>query len=262
MDNKRRKAEDLVKRADVEYYTLCIRAERARVEWEMSVLRGSSILQNHENQRLTCLKNYVADYLKFSNLMNPSLNQIVERLAPVVNACNVQKDLTVVKNIRRSSEGPSEQLLPDFYCEHTTLAMNRERRKHVRIFSHCPKATQANSLVLQALVKLLQLVRTDLERERKSRNGLKELSNSMNTPENQNIADKLYHVRNESMMSKCVQLNNENFTLQIRSMLTYLEGARFKLQSALLELDHKPRGSHPLGPHIQITRDRTGLQQR
>lgn len=44
-------------------------------------------------------------------------------------------------------------------------------------------------------------------------------------------------------------------------MLTYLEGARFKLQSALLELDHKPRGSHPLASHIQITRDRTGLQQ-
>lgn len=44
-------------------------------------------------------------------------------------------------------------------------------------------------------------------------------------------------------------------------MLTYLEGTRFKLQSALLELDHKPRGSHPLAPHIQITRDRTGLQQ-
>lgn len=44
-------------------------------------------------------------------------------------------------------------------------------------------------------------------------------------------------------------------------MLTYLEGARFKLQSALLELDHKPRTSHPLAPHIQITRDRTGLQQ-
>lgn len=44
-------------------------------------------------------------------------------------------------------------------------------------------------------------------------------------------------------------------------MLTYLEGARYKLQSALFELDHKPRGSHPLAPHIQITRDRTGLQQ-
>lgn len=44
-------------------------------------------------------------------------------------------------------------------------------------------------------------------------------------------------------------------------MLTYLEGARFKLQSALLELDHKPRGLHTLAPHIQITRDRHGLQQ-
>lgn len=49
--------------------------------------------------------------------------------------------------------------------------------------------------------------------------------------------------------------------IQIRSMLTYLEGARFKLQSALLELDHKPRTTHPLASHIQITRDRTGLQQ-
>lgn len=131
LDNKRRKAEESVKRADVEYYTLCIRAERARVEWEMSVLRGSTILQNHENHRLTSLKTYLTDYLKFSNQMNPSMNQIVERLAPHVNACNVQKDLNVVKNIRRASEGPSEQLLPDFYCEHTTLAMNRERRKHV-----------------------------------------------------------------------------------------------------------------------------------
>lgn len=51
-----------------------------------------------------------------------------------------------------------------------------------------------NHISQQALVKLLQLVRTDLERERKSRNGLKELSNTMHTPENQNIADKLYHV--------------------------------------------------------------------
>lgn len=44
-------------------------------------------------------------------------------------------------------------------------------------------------------------------------------------------------------------------------MLTYLEGTRFKLQSTLLELDHKPRGSHPLAPHIQVTRDKNGLQQ-
>lgn len=221
LDNKRRKAEEAVKRADVEYYTHCIRAERARVDWEMSVLRGSLVLQNLENQRLGNMKNFASSYLRLSSDMNPLIEQVVRRLTPQVEACNIAKDMIVVKNIRRASEGPSEQLLPDFYCEHTTLAMNRERRKH-------------------ALVKLLQLVKTDLERERRSRNSLKGLSQTLNTQDNQSITDKLYH---------------------IRSMLTYLEGARFKLHSALLELDHKPRNSHPLAPHIQVTRDRTGLQQ-
>ncbi|XP_050329054.1 uncharacterized protein LOC126758730 isoform X2 [Bactrocera neohumeralis] len=221
LDSKRKKAEEAVKRADVEYYTLCIRAERARVDWEMAVLRGSSLLQNIENQRLVSMKNFIANYSRLTSNMNPILDGLMQRLQPQVDACNVLKDMQVVKNIRRNSEGPSEQLLPDFYCEHTTLAMNRERRKH-------------------ALIKLLQLVKADLERERRSRNGLKGLSQSLNNQENQNITDKLYH---------------------IRSMLTYLEGARFKLHSALLELDHKPRSSHPLAQHIQVTRDRTGLQQ-
>uniref|UniRef100_A0A1I8PVC2 SH3 domain-containing protein n=1 Tax=Stomoxys calcitrans TaxID=35570 RepID=A0A1I8PVC2_STOCA len=221
LDNKRKKAEEAVKKADVEYYTLCVRAERARVDWEMAVLRGSSLLQNIENQRLINMKNFVSNYASLTANMNPIMESLVQRLQPQVENCNVVKDMQIVKNIRRNAEGPSEQLLPDFYCEHTTLAMNRERRKH-------------------ALIKLLQLVKTDLERERRSRNGLKGLSQSLNSQEHQNITDKLYH---------------------IRSMLTYLEGARFKLHSALLELDHKPRSSHPLAQHIQITRDRTGLQQ-
>ncbi|XP_030378633.1 nostrin isoform X3 [Scaptodrosophila lebanonensis] len=221
LDNKRKKAEEAVKRADVEYYTLCVRAERARVDWEMAVLRGSAQLQNSEQQRLASMQNFVQQYARLTADMSPILGGLVNALQPQLEACNVAKDMLVVRNIRRNSEGPSEQLLPDFYCEHTTLAMNRERRKH-------------------ALIKLLQLVKTDLERERRSRDGLRGLSQSLNQQEHQNITDKLYH---------------------IRSMLTYLEGARLKLHSALLELDHKPRTTHPLAQHIQITRDRNGLQQ-
>lgn len=146
-----------------------------RVDWEMSVLRGSSVLQSLENQRLSHMKDYIAAYLKLSTDMNPVLNRIMDRLTPIITTCNVQKDIAVIKNIRRASEGPSEQLLPDFYCEHTTLAMNRERRK-------------------QALVKLLQLVRQDLERERKSRNGLRGISQQLNNADTQNVTDKLYHV--------------------------------------------------------------------
>lgn len=132
LDNKRRKAEESMKRADVDYYTLCIRAERARTDWEISVLRGSLMLQSQEHQRLESLKTATTTYLKLSNEMNPHLHTVVEQLSPHVNACNVAKDLGVVKNIRHASGGPSEQLLPDFYCEHTTLAMNRDRRKQVR----------------------------------------------------------------------------------------------------------------------------------
>lgn len=175
LDNKRKKAEEAVKRADVEYYTLCVRAERARVDWEMAVLRGSSQLQSSEQQRLGNMHNFVQQYARLVSDMNPILGSLTHGLQPQLDACNVAKDLQVVRNIRRNSEGPSEQLLPDFYCEHTTLAMNRERRKH-------------------SLIKLLQLVKTDLERERRSRDGLRGISQALNNQDHQNITDKLYHV--------------------------------------------------------------------
>lgn len=177
LESKRSKAEEAVKRADVEYYSNCLKAERARVDWELAVMRSSTILQTLENQRLTHMKNYVANYLKLTGNMNPAQNSLVQRLTPLVENCNIQKDLNIIKNLRRISEGPSEQLLPDFYSEHTTLAMNRERRK-------------------QALIKLLQLVKTDLERERRSRNGLKEVAANNNQTEIQisTNTDKLYHV--------------------------------------------------------------------
>lgn len=180
LDQKRKKAEEAVKRADVEYYTMCVRAERARVDWEMAVLRGSTLLQTIENQRLINMKNFISNYTRLTANMNPVLEGLLQRLEPQTESCNVMKDMQIIKNIRRNAEGPSEQLLPDFYCEHTTLAMNRERRKH-------------------ALVKLLQLVKTDLERERRSRNGLKNLSQSLTNQENQNITDKLYHVSRTRM---------------------------------------------------------------
>lgn len=47
----------------------------------------------------------------------------------------------------------------------------------------------------------------------------------------------------------------------MKSMLIYLEAARYKVQNALTELDGKPKQFHPLASHIHMTRDRQGLQQ-
>ncbi|CAG9813904.1 unnamed protein product [Phaedon cochleariae] len=228
LEGKKRKAEDAVKKADVEYYSLCVRAERARLEWESAVLRGASTFQALEEERLNNLKTVLNSYLHHNNDLGPRLIEATERLkAPAAHA-DPAKDLVTFQSLRHTSQHPSEQLLPDFYCEHITLAMNRERRK-------------------QALVKLSQLIRQDIERERRSKNGLENLEKAIRqTPSfgsedsQQSVVEKLYHMK---------------------SMLTYLEGARYKVQGALAELDSRPRTGHPLAAHITITRDKSGLQQ-
>ncbi|XP_063901931.1 nostrin isoform X2 [Zophobas morio] len=228
LEGKKRKAEDAVKKADIEYYTLCVRAERARLEWESAVQRGVNTFQSLEEERLSNLKTILTSYLHHGADLGPRLIEVTERLKGPVLQGEPGKDLSTFVNLRQSSQQVSEQLLPDFYCEHITLAMNRERRK-------------------QALVKLLHLIRQDIERERKSKNGLENLSKAIKQTPNfgaedsqQSVSEKLYHMK---------------------SMLTYLEGARYKLHNALAELDSKPRSGHPLAAHITITRDKSGLQQ-
>ncbi|XP_050306728.1 uncharacterized protein LOC126743603 [Anthonomus grandis grandis] len=228
LEGKKKKAEDAVKKADIEYYTLCVRAERARLEWESSVLRGVNTFQALEEERLSNLKFVLLSYLRHSAELQPRIIEATERLRPPIEIAEPTKDLIYFQNMRQTSQQTSEQLLPDFYCEHITLAMNRERRK-------------------QALIKLLHLIRQDIDRERKSKNGLENLSKAIKQTPNfgsedsqQSVVEKLYHMK---------------------SMLTYLEGARYKVQNALAELDSRPRAGHPLGPHITVTRDKSGLQQ-
>ncbi|XP_054271219.1 uncharacterized protein LOC128991946 [Macrosteles quadrilineatus] len=228
LESKRRKAEDSVKKADVEYYTYCIRAERARLEWESAVLRGSQCFQTLEEERLQQLKELTDTYLHHYKEVGPKLTQSAARLVEPVSQISVVADLETVVTLRENGQPAPEQLLPDFYAEHITLAMNRERRR-------------------QALVKLLHLIRQDLDRERRGKQGVENLARALKqTPtfgtddSQQNVTEKLHHMR---------------------SMLAYLEAARYKVQGALAEMEGRNKESHPLSPHIHITRDRQGLQQ-
>ncbi|KAJ2954494.1 hypothetical protein O0L34_g2773 [Tuta absoluta] len=225
---KKRKTEDAVKKTEVEYYNVCVQAERSRLEWESSVVKGAGMLESLEEERLAQLKTAAECYLKLTAAVPPQLAEVTNTLVTPINNADANMDMRVVRGVRGVPAGASEQLLPDFYCEHTTLAMNRERRK-------------------QALLKILQLVKQDIDRERKSKQGLEKLSMAIKqTPtfgtddSQQNVADKLYHMR---------------------SMLTYLEAVRFKITSSLNELDNRATPQHPLSTHIQIIRDKQGLQQ-
>lgn len=61
----------------------------------------------------------------------------------------------------------------------------------------------------QALLKILQLVKQDIDRERKSKQGLEKLSMAIkqtptfgNDDSQQNVADKLFHVRRNFQLYK------------------------------------------------------------
>ncbi|XP_015116854.1 uncharacterized protein LOC107041016 [Diachasma alloeum] len=232
LENRRRKAEDGSRRADTEFYTVSVRAERARLEYESTVRKGAKQMELLEEERLSALKDLANVYLSHLQALAPRLQQSADRLSTPVRNCNVSLDVDILKNlIRRLDNNEAsnvDQLLPDFYAEHVTLAMNRERRK-------------------QALVRVLHLIRQDLDRERRGREGLETLHRAfIQTPafaadeSTQNVTDKLIHMR---------------------SMLTYLEAARYKVGGALAEIEGGKRPKHPLAEHILVSRDKQGLQQ-
>lgn len=232
LETRRRKAEDSSRRADTEFYTVSVRAERARLEYESTVRKGAKQMELLEEERLSALKDFANVYLTHLQALAPRLQQSADRLLTPVRSCNVSQDLEGLKNLVRRMDSNdatnAEQLLPDFYAEHVTLAMNRERRK-------------------QALVRVLHLIRQDLERERRGREGLETLHRAfIKTPafaadeSAQNVTDKLHHMR---------------------SMLLYLEAARYKVGGTLAEVEGSKRSKHPLSDHILVSRDKQGLQQ-
>ncbi|KAI4502843.1 hypothetical protein M0802_001887 [Mischocyttarus mexicanus] len=232
LETRRRKAEDSSRRADTEFYTVSVRAERARLEYENTVKKGSKQMELLEEERLSALKDFANVYLAHLQALAPRLQQSADRVSTPVRNCNVSQDVEILKNLIRRTESNdmvnAEQLLPDFYAEHITLAMNRERRK-------------------QSLVRILHLIRQDLERERRGREGLETLHRAfIKTPafaadeSTQNVTDKLHHMR---------------------SMLLYLEAARYKVGGTLAEVEGSKRNKHPLAEHILVSRDKQGLQQ-
>uniref|UniRef100_A0A0K8SFS1 Nostrin n=1 Tax=Lygus hesperus TaxID=30085 RepID=A0A0K8SFS1_LYGHE len=228
MESKRRKAEECVKKADVEYYSVCLRAERSRLEWESAVIRGSQCFQVMEEERLKGLKDLASSLITSFNQIGPKLVQMGDRMKEPLDQVNLVDDLSTVSSLRIATQPPQEQLLPDFYPEQISLAMNRDRRK-------------------QALIKLLQLIRADLERERRGKAGVENLARALKRTPNfadgdsqQNVLYKLHHMR---------------------SMLTYLEAARYKVQRSLAELEGNPVSEHPLAEHLHISKDRQGYRQ-
>ncbi|KAF0765003.1 nostrin, partial [Aphis craccivora] len=161
----------------------------------------------------------------------PKISQLSSRLTEPTYECNVSQDFTIITDtVNRYDEDLSVQVLPDFYPEHTNLAMNKKRR-------------------ITALTKILQLVRQDLDRERRSKKGLDTLANAMHhhssglkhDDSHKNVYEKLHHTN---------------------LMILYLEAVNYKVVTALATLEGHPpaAASNALSQHIETTRDKNGYQ--
>lgn len=145
----------------------------------------------------------------------------MERLSPSVESASVEADLQRVSALRESAPSFAEQLLPDFYAEHMSNVMNRERRK-------------------ESLERCLHWVRSDVERESRGKRGVENLARALqDTP----------HFGGEES-----QLEVQEKLLHLRSMLAFLEMSRVKLHNAASELEPTRfrKVEHPLFKYLEV----------
>ena len=173
------------------------------------------------------LKDLLSKYYVSLRDYGPKLCQAVERLAEPVANCSVEIDLQNVSSLRDSAPSFGEQLLPDFYAEHMSNVMNRERRK-------------------ESLERCLHWVRSDLERESRGRRGVENLAKALQESP---------HFGGEES-----QLEVHEKLLHLRSMLAFLEMTRVKLHNAANELEPNRyrKVDHPLYKYLEV-RLMTGL---
>lgn len=76
LETRRRKAEDSSRRADTEFYTVSVRAERARLEYESTMRKGAKQMELLEEERLSALKDLANVYLTHLQALAPRLQQV------------------------------------------------------------------------------------------------------------------------------------------------------------------------------------------
>lgn len=82
LEARRRKAEDSSRRADTEFYTVSVRAERARLEYESTVRKGVKQLELLEEERSSALKDLANVYLAHLQALAPRLQQVTFYRSP------------------------------------------------------------------------------------------------------------------------------------------------------------------------------------
>lgn len=200
------------------------------MEWETATQRGSRCFYALEQERLVHMKELVSKYHASLRDYGPKVCQSVARLDEPLNKCNVDGDLQLVSGLRDSAPPFAEQMLPDFYAEHMSNVMNRERRK-------------------VSMERCLHWIRSDVEKESRARRGV------------QNLARALHQTPNFAGQESKQEIHDK--LLHIRAMLAFLEMTRVKLHNANSDLEPNriTKVDHPLCKYLEVHKDKQGMMQ-
>ncbi|XP_063421676.1 nostrin-like isoform X2 [Mytilus trossulus] len=215
-----------LKKADKDYCELCEKAEAARQEWDLNVLKGSAQLQSLEEERISKMSEYLNQYNSHMSVMGPKITQCCDRLNEAVVSVDLQGDLRTIVQQKGSGVAASEQILIDCYAEDMQFSMKPERRKN-------------------SLQNYLLFIRQSIERERKGREGV----------------EKLVEVYNQrpGFADPETQIETKQRLLQVTYMMNFLEASHFKLANSFASLDKQQKMEHKFAQYIETTRDKQGV---
>lgn len=157
LQKRSRQLQAASKKADKEYTENSYKAETARQDWEMTVAKASSQLQQLEEERMRNMQDFLNKYNSHVSVLAPKLTQFHACLNEAVISVDLRQDIHTVTQ-QKGMQGPRqpEQLLIDCYAEDTQVSMNMERRKES---------------LRNYLIYLHQLI----EKERKGKEGVQKL---------------------------------------------------------------------------------------
>ncbi|XP_066302296.1 nostrin-like isoform X2 [Branchiostoma lanceolatum] len=226
LNKKKKKAEDNQQKSEAEYLDLVVKAERSRHDWEASAYKCCALMQNLEEERIKFMHELLNKYNTFLSDIGPKMMQSCNRLGESVLCVDISADIAQMIEHYKTVDYVPEQLLYDCYEEDTTNTIQTERRK-------------------AALLRKLHRLGTEIDREKKSREGVQHL--------HQVYSDRPGFADSEAKGEVHQQL------IHLNAMIDLLTVSQYKLQCTLALLEGHNKPEHPLSQYIEQHRDKQGI---
>ncbi|KAL8616588.1 hypothetical protein ACOMHN_036620 [Nucella lapillus] len=213
-----------VRKSDKEYTESSHKAESARQDWDFTVAKASTQMQQLEEERLRNMHDYLSKYNGHISVIAPKLTQVHNKVNEAVRSVDLNQDIHTI-SAQKGTKGPRqpEQILVDCYAEDTQFSMNMERRK-------------------DSLKNYLIYIHQLTEKEKKAKEGVQKLV-------------EVYKNKPDFADAEAQEDTRQRLQ-QTMLMLNCLEASHLKINVCLCKLECRTLPTHPFLQHISSARDR------